>query len=315
MTRDNHVFGPVPSRRLGISLGIDLVPYKHCTLNCLYCECGPTTNLTVSRESHIESEVIIDQLKEILSHSPKIDYITFSGSGEPTLYKELGVLVNRIKGITATPIALLTNSTLLTDRDIRNQVKEIDVVLPSLDAVSKETFNRLNQPHPSLDINKIIDGLIQFRDEYSGRIWLEVFVIKGINDHEEELDLLYHTIKKIRPDRVQLNSLDRPAAFQGIEPVSIGDLEKICERWKDLPVEIIKRVQGRNEILSFSKNLENNILNTIQRRPLTIEDLIELTGYNRLALYKYIDILEREKKIKPKIVGDRIFYTPTSQSL
>lgn len=309
----NHIFGPVPSRRLGISLGVDLIPYKHCTLNCLYCECGPTTNLTVSRDTYVDPAVIITQLKTILPNHPKIDHITFSGSGEPTLYRDLGDLVRDIKTVTTVPIALLTNSTLFRDPEIRGQVKGMDVILPSLDAASEDVFQRLNQPHSSLRISDIINGLIQFRDEYSGQIWLEIFIVKGINDHGEELDRLAEAVKKIRPDRIQLNSLDRPAAFPGVEPMSIPALEKICKRWHHLPVEIIKRVQGRREILSFSKNLENNILNTIRRRPLTIEDLMALTGYNRLHLFKYIDILENEKKIKPEIVGGQIFYTPTTQ--
>ena len=305
-----HVFGPVASRRLGISLGIDIIPYKTCSLDCIYCECGRTTDLTIQRKHYIEPQIILDEIKEIIAAEKHIEYITFSGSGEPTLNKDIGKIILAIKAMTSIPIAVLTNGTLLFLKEVRDEIIDADVVLPSLDAVSAGIFSRINRPHPQLNIDSIIQGLVDFRKEFKGEIWLEVFIAKGINDSDEELAKLYRTVKKIQPHRVQLNSLDRPPAVEGIQPADMETLERIMDQWGDLTVEIIKRIRQREEIASFSFNLENNILNTIKRRPLTIDDLETLTGKNRLEIFKYIDVLEKEKKVFPKIVGDKIFYSP-----
>lgn len=305
-----HVFGPVASRRLGISLGVDIIPYKTCSLDCIYCECGSTTHLTVKREHYIEPREILNEIKEILETEKHIDYITFSGSGEPTLNLDIGNIIGGIKEITSIPIAVLTNGTLLYLKEVRDEIRSADVVLPSLDAVTPRVFSSLNRPHPALDIHSIIQGLVDFNKEFKGELWLEVFIARGINDSGRELSNLYDTVKKIRPARVQLNSLDRPPAVEGIQPVEVETLERIMNQWQDLPVEIIKRIRNREEIAAFSFNLENNVLNTIIRRPLTIDDLEVLTGKKRVELFKYIDVLEKEKKVFPKIVGDKIFYSP-----
>jgi wyosine [tRNA(Phe)-imidazoG37] synthetase (radical SAM superfamily) len=305
-----YVFGPVASRRLGISLGIDIIPYKTCTLDCIYCECGRTTDLTIQRKHYIDPQIVLAEIKEIIAAEKHIEYITFSGSGEPTLNKDIGKIIPGIKAMTSIPIAVLTNGTLFYLKEVRDEIIDADVVLPSLDAVTPGIFSRINRPHPQLDIDAIIQGLVDFRQEFKGEVWLEVFIAKDINDSDEELAKLYRTAKKIQPHRVQLNSLDRPPAVEGIQPADMETLERIQEQWADLTVEIIKRIRKREEIASFSFNLENNILNTIKRRPLTIDDLETLTGKNRLEIFKYIDVLEKEKKVSPKIVGDKIFYSP-----
>jgi wyosine [tRNA(Phe)-imidazoG37] synthetase (radical SAM superfamily) len=305
-----HVFGPVASRRLGISLGVDIIPYKTCSLDCIYCECGGTTDLAVQRKHYINPQIVLDEIKEFIVSEKHIQYITFSGSGEPTLNKDIGKIIPGIKAMTSIPIAVLTNGTLLYLKEVRDEIIDADVVLPSLDAVSPGIFSRINRPHPRLDIDSIIQGLVDFRREFKGEMWLEVFIAKGINDSDEELANLYRTVKKIQPHRVQLNSLDRPPAVEGIQPADMETLERIMDQWGDLTVEIIKRIRKREEIAAFSFNLENNILNTIKRRPLTIDDLETLTGKNRLEIFKYIDVLEKEKKVFPRIVGDKVFYSP-----
>ncbi len=305
-----HIFGPVPSRRLGISLGVDITPYKTCTLDCIYCECGKTTDLRLERENFIPTETILEELREAIGNEQMLDYITFSGSGEPTLHKELGKIIEGIKKMTCTPIAVLTNGTLLHLEEVRRELLPADLVLPSLDAATPGVYQRIAQPHEGLDFESLVQGLIAFRKEYTGKIWLEVFIAQGYNDDEAELDKLHALITKTQPDKVQLNSLDRPPAYENILPVDTATLEGIQQRWDDLPVEVIKRIRKRDEIISFSRNLENNILNTIRRRPLAIDDLEALTGKKRRELFKYIDILEREKKIKPLISGDKIFFAP-----
>jgi wyosine [tRNA(Phe)-imidazoG37] synthetase (radical SAM superfamily) len=308
---NQFIFGPVPSRRLGISLGIDIIPYKTCTLDCIYCECGKTTNITTERQGFFNPEVILAQIQNYLEgNAPYIEYITLSGSGEPTLNKDIGVIIRGIKRITNIPIAVITNGTLLYKKEVRNDVGLSDLVLPSLDAISTPVFKNLNQPHKDLGLETIIEGLETFRKEFKRKIWLEVLIVKGVNDGKDELNGLYKQIKKIAPNKVQLNSIDRPPAYGEVSAVDIEVLENIQNSWKNLPVEIIKRIRKREEIASFNKNFESSLLNTINRRPLTIEDLEALTGKNRLEIFKYIDVLERERKIKPKIVDNKIFYGP-----
>ena len=304
-----HIFGPVPSRRLGISLGVDIIPYKTCSLDCLYCECGRTTHLTSERQSFFPPQLVLDELKMILPGIPHLDFITFSGSGEPTLNSDLGWLITAIKKISAVPLAVLTNGTLLFREDVRRDLLRADVVLPSLDAATAGGFARINRPGAGLEVERIIAGLEIFRSEYPGKIWLEIFIVKGINDREEEIAALSQAVRRIAPDKIQLNTLDRPPAYSGIESADFKILEKIRGRWRDLPVEIIKRAHHREEIPAFSSNLENSLLNTISRRPLSLDDLAALTSKGENELRQYLDILEKEKKIRPVIVGERIFYT------
>jgi wyosine [tRNA(Phe)-imidazoG37] synthetase (radical SAM superfamily) len=303
-----HVFGPVPSRRLGISLGLDIIPFKTCSLDCLYCECGRTTRLTGERQSFFPPQRVLDELRAVLPGIPHLDFITFSGSGEPTLNSDLGWLIGGIRKLSSAPIAVLTNGTLLSLADVRRELLGADVVLPSLDAALAASFARINQPCPGLDLEGVIAGMEAFRRDYAGKIWMEVFILKGVNDGDADLAALQSALRRIRPDRVQLNTLDRPPAYAGVESADFALLEGIRRRWSDLPVEIIKRAGRREEIPAFSLNLENSLLNTIRRRPLTLDDLAALTAKDEHELRRYLDILEKEKKITPVIEGGRIFY-------
>ncbi len=313
MKNIHHIFGPVPSRRLGISLGVDIVPFKTCSLDCLYCECGRTTRLTSERQRFFQPDLLLDELQETLPRIPHLDFITFSGSGEPTLNSDLGWFIAAIKKISAVPLAVLTNGTLLSREDVRRDLSGSDIVLPSLDAATTESFARINQPSRGLDVESIIDGMSAFRREYTGKIWLEVFILKGINDGDDNIEALRLALMRIHPDKVQLNTLDRPPAYPGVEAADFSLLEKIRGQWPGLPVEIIKRANQREEIPAFSSNLENSLLNTIRRRPLTLDDLAALTAKEENELRRYLEILEKEKKIRPVIEGGRIFYQEWSK--
>jgi wyosine [tRNA(Phe)-imidazoG37] synthetase (radical SAM superfamily) len=308
-SKPRYIFGPVPSRRLGISLGLDIIPFKTCSLDCLYCECGPTTRKTIERQSFFPKEQLLAELRSTLPHIPHLDYITFSGSGEPTLSADLGWFIGEIKKLSRVPLAVLTNGTMMHLETVRRDVRMADVILPSLDAATPAAFAGINQPHAGLDLEQIIAGLAALRGEFKGKIWLEVFIVKGSNDRESEIAALGAAIRRIRPDKVQLNTLDRPPAYSGVESADFVALEKIRAGWPDLAVEIIKRTSRRSEILSFSRNLENSLLNTIRRRPLTLDDLAALTAKGEAELRQYLDVLEKEKKIKATISGERIFYT------
>ena len=211
-----YVYGPVPSRRLGRSLGVDIVPEKVCTQNCIYCQLGSTTKKTIERREYAPVEPIISELKEILSGSVEADYITMAGSGEPTLNSKLGEIIEKIKIFSNIPVAVVTNGTLLYRADVRDECAKADVVMPSLDAGDERTFKKINRPYPDISIEKLVSGLCTFRDEYSGQIWLEVFFIKGINDDDEQIKEISAIIKRIHPDKIQLNTAVRPTIEKNI---------------------------------------------------------------------------------------------------
>jgi wyosine [tRNA(Phe)-imidazoG37] synthetase (radical SAM superfamily) len=283
---------------LGISLGVDLVPHKVCSLNCVYCEVGKTTNLTIERQEYIPLNDILTELKNYLDEKPDLDYITFSGAGEPLLHNGIGKVISFIKdNYPQYKLALLTNSTLLYDKDVRNEILGIDLLLPSLDAVSEKIFKKLNRPNSKLDNNKIIEGLIEFRRSFKGIIWLEVFIVPGLNDNETELELLNKTIIDISPDQVQLNTLDRPGTESWIEPITKNRMEKIADFFKPLPVEIIAKFQSRNKIRSYQKDVEQQIIETIKRRPCTDKDLSEMLGIHINEINKYLSELLHEGSV------------------
>jgi len=185
-----HLFGPVPSRRLGMSLGIDLIPKKVCSLNCVYCEVGKTTKLTTHRLEYVKYDNVIAELLQFMSNNPKIDYFTFSGSGEPTLNSRIGDVLNFIKKeYPKIKTAVLTNGSLLYDKNLRAELLDADVILPSLDAASQDVFEKIDRPNPELNIETYIQGLVDLRKEYSGQIWLEILLLRGYNDSKEELKI------------------------------------------------------------------------------------------------------------------------------
>jgi len=305
----NYVFGPVPSRRLGMSLGVDLIPHKVCSLNCVYCECGPTTTLTTERKEYVPIDEVLKELKHFLSNNPKPDYITFSGTGEPTLNYRIGEVLEFIKSNWShIPVAVLTNGTLLCDKKVRKQISKANVVLPSLDAASERTFKKINIPFYKLDIGEYIQGLVDFRKEFEGKIWLEVFVLPGYNDNTEDLKLLKDTFMKIKPDTIQINTLDRPGTVKNLKPASKLELQKIKDFWNLNNVEIIAAVPERKNIKSYREDTETAILETIARRPCTIDDLARILGTHINEINKYLGVLEDENRIETVREKRGIFY-------
>ncbi len=294
-----YLFGPVPSRRLGMSLGVDLVPKKVCSLNCVYCEVGKTTKLTTERLNYIPPEKIISELRNYFESSPAPDYITFSGYGEPTLNSGIGSVIHFIKkNHPEIPVAVLTNGTLFTSRQIRKELMQADLVLPSLDAATQKTFEKINLPAEHLQIKEIIRGLAAFRKEFNGIIWLEVFILPGYNNTSDELAALKNAIKEIKPDRIQLNTLDRPGRKEGLKPASHNDLKKIMKSWQLENVEIIAKAPERQKMESYRKDMENAILGTISRRPCTADDLAQILGSHINEINKYLETLEQQHKVK-----------------
>ena len=305
-----HIFGPVPSRRLGMSLGIDLIPQKVCSLNCVYCECGRTTNLTVERKEYVSIDEVKSELSEFLTENPKPDYITFSGAGEPTLNSGIGEVLNFIKkDYPEIPAAVLTNGTLLYDPELRKELLPADVVLPSLDAARRENFLKIDRPHKDLDLSKYIQGLIDFRKEFSGEIWLEVLILPGYNDDRENLLLLKEAFTKINPDRIQINTLDRPGTVENLRPANKLELESIKKLWDIEGVEIISPPVERENIISYRDNVEAAIMETISRRPCTLSDLSAILGIHINEINKYLGVLDEAGKITAVRQDRGVFYS------
>lgn len=300
-----YIFGPVPSRRLGVSLGIDIIPKKTCCLNCVYCEAGKTTNLTLERKEYVKAEEVIFEIKNYLEENKgKLDYITFAGSGEPMLNNKIKNIITEIKKITDTKIALITNGIMFYDEKIIDEVLEVDMIMPSLDAVSNEIFEKINRPVKEIDLEKVIEGLIKLRKKFKGIINLEIFIIDGINNTKEELDKFKEVILKINPDKVQINSLDRPPVEKWVDNIDMKKLEEIIEYWGIENVEIIKKYKKRRFINSYSVKNEELILNMLSARPCTVEDLSYISNMNVLEINKYLDVLEKDKIIETYI-GER----------
>ena len=300
-----YIFGPVPSRRLGLSLGIDLVPHKTCNFNCIYCECGKTTNLTNKREEFFPLNEILNELKLYLTNfSGKLDYITFSGSGEPLLYSKIENIVAFLKkNFPEYKLALLTNGALLSDENIIKEVKDVDLIIPSLDAVSDKIFKKVNRPHLSLNIEKILDGLVNLRKIYKGKIYLEIFFVKGINDSEKELVKLKKASEKINPDKIHLNTVDRPPAEPFVKPVSLKKLKEIEIFFGDKA-----EIAIRSDTPAYSSINISLIKNCLKRRPLTLDDLIKISGLTVNEINKILRELEKKEEIKRVNHNGLIFY-------
>jgi wyosine [tRNA(Phe)-imidazoG37] synthetase (radical SAM superfamily) len=303
-----HIYGPVPSRRLGFSLGIDIIPFKTCSLNCIYCQIGPTTKKIIHRKEYLSSSGILSQIKKKLSSGQRIDYITFSGSGEPTLNKILEKLIREIRKITSIPVAVLTNSTLLSQKSTRNALMHADLVVPSLDAATQEIFVKVNRPHSSLKLEEIIKGLWKFRQEFKGSIWLEIMLVKSVNDSPSHIRKLKKAIAEIKPDKVQLNTVIRPPAEKNAHPLSLRELEKINKVFGK-NCEIIAEF-SREAQKSTPENLEGAILSLIQRRPVTLADISNSLGKGKNEITRSLDSLFVEGKIKSVIHKGLKYFEP-----
>ncbi len=286
--KQHYIFGPVPSRRLGLSLGIDLLPLKTCSLNCVYCECGRTTELTITRKEYVPVENVLEELDSFLQKEPQLDYITFAGSGEPTLHLHIGRVVGHVKErFPQYPLCLLTNGTLFTSAQLREQVRRVDLIIPSLDAATEIVFQKVNRPHPALNCNEIISGLVDLRREYRGEICLEVFIVPGLNDTAEELAAMKAAIERINPDRVQVGTLDRPGAEAWVMEAAPEKMREIA-LYLGGNVELIEEPQAHSKSTILSKDFQDTILHILRRRPCTVQDLAHATGVRPAEVQKYL---------------------------
>jgi len=277
MQKFKHLFGPIASRRLGISLGVDLVPYKTCSLDCIYCECGKTTHLTNQRAIFAPTQTVTTELQTYLSQSPQLDVVTFSGAGEPTLASNIGEVIAFLKtNFPSYQVAVITNGTLLNDLMLQDALLHADIVIPSLDSATPDGFQKINLPCRTISIENVIDGIISFRKRYAGRLLLEIFIIPGINDTNEELLILKKTAERINPNEIQLNALDRPGTQKNIPIPSFEKLNEIATFFSPLNVKIVSKTKPNliNKLTSFTQEDILRLLST----PVSFEALLIQTG-------------------------------------
>jgi len=301
-----HVFGPVPSRRLGRSLGVDLVPLKTCTYNCIYCQLGPTTHLTCEVREYVPLRELRKELEVAFQKGVQADYVTLSGSGEPTLHSGIDEVIQMIKGLTTIPVAVLTNGSLLHRSRVREQILQADLIIPSLDAGSEPLFRLVNRPHPSLSLQKLVKGLICLREEFSGAYWLEVMLLGGISALDSEISEIAEIAALISPHRIQLNTVRRPPAEPFAYPVSREKLEYFRSFFAGKAEVIEERVWGEGEA-SFHAS-EKAILSLLQRRPCSLEDICVGLGAHRSEISKHLEGLTRRGVVKGRTQQGRTYY-------
>jgi len=270
------VYGPVPSRRLGYSLGVDLLPRKRCSFDCVYCQVGRTTRTTVRRRDFYPVAEVLGQVRAALGSGKTIDCVTLSGTGEPTLYRSLGPLIRRIKTMTDVPVAVLTNGSLLFRKAVRRGLAEADIVIPTLDAADQAMLDRVNRPNTALRFDRLVRGLKAFRVEFPGRIWLEVMLVKGMNDRPEHLRRLKTLVEALSPDRVQINTVVRPPAEKTAKPLSRAELERaraLLGSASEIIADFRKTDRRRGRALR-----DEDVLAVLKRRPVTLRDLAASLG-------------------------------------
>jgi wyosine [tRNA(Phe)-imidazoG37] synthetase (radical SAM superfamily) len=300
-----HLFGPVPSRRLGRSLGVDLIPPKTCPYNCIYCEVGPTTCRSQERFSY-QTEAIIGELADYLKNpGVRPDVITLAGSGEPTLNLGLGRIIREIKAMGQTPVAVLTNGALLYLPEVRRELAAADIVLPSLDAGRAETYAAINRPLPELSFESLQDGLTAFRREYQGQIWLEVMLLKDLNDNDAELTLLRRAIQKIAPDKIQLNTAVRPVVEDAARPLNQAEMEAAAATLGG-PVEVIASF-NREDIVGISGQ-DEDFVEMLSRRPMTAPDLAQALGLPLVQVVARLKRLQDSGRISHNRYHNEEFY-------
>lgn len=307
--KTKRVFGPVLSKRLGNSLGIDVIPHKTCSYNCIYCQLGSEENTITDLTNYYSVDEIIYELKEALLNNKNIDYITFTGSGEPTLYKDLKKLIYEIKQITDIPVCIITNGSLLYKQEMRSNLLLADLIIPSLDAGNEETFKLIDNPNKEIDFDKMVEGLIEFKKVFKGEYWLEIFLLKDINDNEDELDDIIKIVKKIKPDRIQLITATRRVANEKAKALSDEELKKIKKYFNskcDIEIDISnisENHKGNTRILT-----EEDIVNFLIRQPDTAYIIAKSFNENERKVKELLDLLIKKNKVREEIVNGVISY-------
>ncbi|MFW9898574.1 MAG: radical SAM protein [Candidatus Thorarchaeota archaeon] len=304
-----YVYGPVPSRRLGRSLGIDPIPSKTCNYQCIYCQLGRTINFTNERKNYYPKEEIIAEMREaIKQYENDLDFITFVGSGEPTLYKDLGDLIFKAKELSKKPICVITNGALLYNSEVSKALMLADVVLPSLDAGDEILFIKINRPHPSIKFDAVIQGFIDFKKRFRGKFWIEIMIMKGINDSKEDLLKIKEKIDLIKPDRIDINVPIRPPTENWVKIPDKSILPLLNEIFGDF-YDITFPEIGKFGF--YSSDFEKEVFSIIERHPLRQEQILETfssDSFNKDDILLRLEKLESQNKIEKIVYNNQIFW-------
>ncbi len=283
-----RVYGPVPSRRFGLSLGIDLVPHKICNYDCIYCQLGPTPETTITRKDFAPVDEILAEVKAALDRGPRPDVLTLAGSGDPSLVASLGALIDGLHAMSDVPVVLLTNGGLLYREDVAKDALKADILAPNLDAGDPETFARINRPHADIDFESMLNGLRQACANHPGQVRIEVVIVPGINDSEASLQALASILDGLRADSIDINTPVRPSPGRELGPCSPECLKQAQKLFGPRAL-VVAGYRGRELPDAAQGGLLERIRATLGRRPCTLEDLHAATGANRHELIKLLE--------------------------
>lgn len=301
-----HLFGPVPSRRFGRSLGVDLTPYKTCSFDCIFCQLGRTTLKTTERKEYVPVEEVIGELGDWIESHGDADYITLSGSGEPTLHSRFGEIIEWARTSSSIPVVLLTNGSLLDDAGVRKAAAQAHIVKVSLSAGDQALLEYINRPNPDITLERLVDGMRAFRDGFAGELWLEVFVIRDVNSSPEAISRIADLARTFSPDRIHLNTAVRPPAESFVHPMSRPELEALAGCF-DPPAEVI--AEFSSDTTPSAKANEETILAMLRRRPCTAKEIAAVLGLHLNEVSKHIGKLERTNVIRATLSGQDLYYT------
>lgn len=304
MSCNTYIFGPVPSRRLGRSLGVDLVPFKTCPYDCIYCQLGCTILKTIDREEFVPLAEVLKQLQSKLDTHP--DVITLSGSGEPTLYARLAELIAGIKQMTDIPVVVLTNGSLLHQSDVQEALLQADIVIPSLDAGRADSYQYVNRPHKFLTYESLVKGLTQFRKVYTGQYWLEVMLLDGVTTTQKQIESMGQIVTAINPDRIQVNTVTRPPAEVFVQRVEPSRLAVLAGQLHP-KAEVIADYRGIHAQKEFSV-CQEDLLIMLKRRPCTVDDMASGLNLHRNHVLKSVEDLIAQGKIEGVRRYQTVFY-------
>ncbi len=301
-----YLFGPVPSRRLGRSLGIDVTPFKRCSFDCVFCQLGCTTHLATDREEFVPFAEVCAEIERWLAEDGAADYITFAGSGEPTLYSRLGELIDFIKARTDIPVIVLSNGTLLHQPDVREETAKADIVKVSLSAWDDESFETINRPAPDLSFEMLLAGERNFRSVFSGQLWVEVFLMEGVNAEPKQVQQIADIVAKIHPDKIHLNTAVRPPAETMARPVAPEKLKTLCGLFTPR-AEVIASFEAAPAAATGELSVDGLIC-LIHRHPSTAAQLADLFGADIATVQAALAPLVEEGKLQIEARNDAVFY-------
>jgi len=305
-----YIFGPVPSRRFGRSLGVDLTPYKTCSLDCVFCQLGRTTKKTVAREEYIPMTGILGELKEWLKRDGKADYITLSGSGEPTLHSRFGEVLEFVYKNSTIPALLLTNGTMLQLPEVQDAAACADVVKVSLSAWGQASYRWVNRPHPKLRFDDLVEGQKAFRAKFKGELWIEVFLVGGMNSLPAEVRKIAAIAEEIGPDRIQLNTAVRPPAEDFATALSTERMSELSHLFHPT-AEVIAEFSATHGVDSHAN--QETIFSMIKRRPCTAEQIADICGMHFNEVSKYLGNMMQSGKICVERGNTAVYYRAISR--